>query len=93
VRPNDGPDRQKGREEETRGTVRGGEQTLLGVQPSESAQRKRRDRAGMTNCRKVAVAPMRPFHWPISITVADIVNAVTMSRSTSWAHGVVHGWT
>ena len=62
MRPNDGPDRQKGREEETRGTVRGGEQTLKGVQPSESAQRKRRNRAGMTNYRKAAVAPKRPLH-------------------------------
>jgi hypothetical protein len=64
-----------------------------GVQPSESLQRKRRDRAGMTNYRKAAVALMRPLHWPISVTVAGTVNAVTMSWSTLWAHGVVHGWT
>ena len=64
-----------------------------GVQPSESLQRKRRDRAGMTNYRNAAVALMRPLHWPISITVAGTVNAVTMSWSTLWAHGVVHGWT
>ena len=93
MRPNDGPDRQKGREEETRDALRGGDQTLKGVQPGESPQGKRRDRAGMTNYRKAAVAPMRPLPGLIGITVAGSVNAVTMSRSTSWAHGVVHGWT
>jgi hypothetical protein len=93
VRPNDGPDRQKGREEKIRDALRGGDQTLKGVQLSESAQRNRRGCAEMTGYRKAAVAPLRPLHWSISITVAATANAVTMSRSTSWAHGVVHGWT